>query len=84
MSYARLRQSWMEEVHRMTRGMESRSPANIASFLEGISFPASKDDLMDYAEDNNTPQEVLDVLDQLPDQEYTSMADVMSGVGQVE
>lgn len=84
MSYAQLRQSWMEEVYQVARGMGSRSPASIASFLEGISFPASKDDLMDYAEDNNAPQDVLDVLDQLPDQEYTSMADVMSGVGQVE
>ena len=68
----------------MTRGMGGRSPANIAHFLEGIDFPASKDDLVNHAEDNNAPQEVIDILENLPDQEYTSMADVMSGVGQVE
>jgi len=68
----------------MPRGMGGRSSANIASFLEGISFPASKDELIDYAEDNNAPQDIIDVLEQLPDQEYTSMADIMSGIGQVE
>jgi hypothetical protein len=68
----------------MSRGLGGRSPANIANFLEGINFPASKDELVNHAEDNNAPQEVIDVLDQLPDQEYTSMADVMSGIGQVE
>lgn len=68
----------------MPRGMGERSPANIASFLEGINFPASKDELVDHAEDNNAPQDIIDVLEQLPDQEYTSMADVMSGMGQVE
>ena len=68
----------------MTRGMGGRSPANITHFLDGLDFPATKDELIDHAEDNNAPQEVLDVLEQLPDQEYSSMADVMSGVGQVE
>jgi predicted secreted protein len=64
--------------------MGGRSPANITHFLDGLDFPATKDELIDHAEDNNAPQEVLDVLEQLPDQEYSSMADVMSGVGQVE
>ena len=68
----------------MPRGMGGHSPANIASFLEGIDFPASRDELLNHAEDNNAPQEVIDVLEDLPDQEYTSMADVMSGIGQVE
>lgn len=68
----------------MPRGMGGRSPANIVSFLEGLDFPASKDEIINYAEDNNAPQEIIDVLEQLPDQDYTNMADVMSGVGQVE
>lgn len=68
----------------MNRGMSGRSPANIASFLEGLEFPASKDEVVDYAEDNNAPQEIIDVLEQLPDQEFLSMTDIMSGIGQVE
>lgn len=68
----------------MPRGMGGRSPANIANFLEGIDFPANKDDLVNHAEDNNAPMDIIHVLEQLPDQNYFSMADVMSGVGQVE
>jgi hypothetical protein len=68
----------------MPRGMGGRSPANIANFLEGIDFPATKEDLVNHAEDNNAPMEVIHVLEDLPDQTYNNMADVMSGVGQVE
>lgn len=68
----------------MPRGMGGRSPANVANFLEGIDFPATRDDLVNHAEDNNAPMEVIHVLEDLPDQTYNNMADVMSGVGQVE
>lgn len=68
----------------MPRGMGGQSPSNIAHYLKGIDFPATKQELMDYAEDNNAPEEVLEVLQQMPDQEYYSMSDLMLGVGQVE
>lgn len=68
----------------MTFGMSGRSTSNVASFLMGIDFPASKDDLVSCAEDNNAPQEIIDVLEQLPDQLFSDVGDVMSGVGQVE
>ena len=68
----------------MAREIGGRSSATIVSFLEGIIFPASRDDLLDQAEYNNAPQEILDVLEQLDNQEYTSMADVMSGISQIE
>lgn len=68
----------------MARGMGGASPSNIAHYLKGIDFPATKQDLVSYAEDNNAPDEVLDVLEDMPDQEYTSMADLMQGVAQVE
>jgi hypothetical protein len=68
----------------MTRGLGGKSPANIAKHLEGIDFPADREDLVSQAEDNDADPEILDVLNRLPDQEYQSMADVMSAVGEVE
>lgn len=68
----------------MPRGMGGQSSSNIANYLKGIDFPASKDDIVIYAEDNSAPQEVLDVLENLPDQEFNSIADLMQGVGQAE
>lgn len=68
----------------MARGVGGHSPANIAHYLKNIDFPANKDDLVRQAQDNNADDDVLDVLQQMPERKYGSMADVMKGVGQVE
>lgn len=60
------------------------SPPNIAHYLGGIDFPADKQELVDYARGNNAEGAVIDMLEQLPDGQYGSMADVMQGVGKVE
>lgn len=68
----------------MQRGMGGHSPSNIAHYLKGIDFPASKQDLIDYAVDNNAPDELIEVLQDMPDQQYQSMTDLMLSVAQVE
>lgn len=54
------------------------------SGLKGIDFPASRDDLERHAKDNGAEDDVLEVIRNMPDQEYGSMADVTKGVGDVE
>jgi len=54
----------------------SISAAEVATFLKGIDFPKSKDELIDHAEENNAPDELIDFLDKLPDKRFFSMADV--------
>ena len=52
-------------------------PTDVAQALRGIDFPATKEDLIAYlhkVRDRN--QAVLEVLQQLPEREYKSMADV--------
>ena len=61
-----------------------QSPVNIARHLSGIEFPVSKKDLVDHANGNKADQDVMDILQQMPEREYASMADVMKGVGEVE
>jgi Protein of unknown function (DUF2795) len=68
----------------MTRGVGGRSPANITHHLKGIDFPASRKDLERHAKKNDADEEILEVIRQMPDEEYGSMADVMKGVGKVE
>lgn len=65
----------------MTRGVGGHSPANVTHFLKGIDFPAKRADLLRHARQNNAEQEVLQEIEQMPDQEYGSMADVMKGFG---
>ncbi len=60
------------------------SPAQIAECLGGIDFPCSKNDLVNYARSHGCTDDRLTVLQSLPDRQFNSMADVMSGIGQVE
>ncbi len=57
------------------------STATVSRVLEGLNFPASKQDCIDYARRRNAPQEVLDVLYQLPDRQYFSMAGIWDALG---
>lgn len=60
------------------------SPANIAKQLGGIDFPASKQDLVRHAEQGGSDPDAMEIIKQMPDRDYESMADVMKGVGEVE
>ena len=65
----------------MARGVGGGSPANVAQYLSGIDFPCQKDDLIEHAEQNGAEDEVLEMLRNLPEGEYHTMADVMKGYG---
>jgi len=70
----------------MARGVGGHGPANIMKHLKGISFPASKQDILNHAENGEGPdtREVIDVLRQINDGEYGSPADIMKEVGRIE
>lgn len=66
----------------MTRGLGGESPSNVSLHLKGIDFPAGRDDLSKQAEKNGAPQEVLDVIENMPDDDFENMADVMKAYGE--
>jgi hypothetical protein len=68
----------------MPKGFRGRSPSNVLNFLQGLNFPCDKAELVHYAEDKEAPDEVIVLLDNLPDQEFDNMSDVISAIGQVE
>jgi hypothetical protein len=68
----------------MTRGVGGQSPANVQTYLKGIDYPATKDDLIRKARDNGAPDEVMDILQQLREGEYGGPQDVMKAYGQVK
>jgi hypothetical protein len=68
----------------MTRGVGGQSPANVQTYLKGIDYPARKNDLLRTARDNGAPEEVMDLLQQLPGDEYGGPQDVMKAYGQVK
>lgn len=74
----------------MARGVGGRGPANIMRHLKGIKFPADKETILDHVEKvRDEPMmpdtdEVLEVLRQIPTQEYESPAQIMKAVGKIE
>lgn len=67
----------------MTRGVGGQSPSNIQSFLKGVSYPASKGDLVAAGKRNGAPKEVMQVLlDFDDDNEFGGPQEVMKAYGQ--
>jgi hypothetical protein len=64
------------------RGISGRNVANVTHSLKGIDFPARKNDLVSYAREHGADQDVVSVLEHLPERDYNNMADVMQGYGQ--
>jgi len=68
----------------MTRGMGGHSPSNVAHHLKGIHFPARKRDLLRQAEDNDAGPDILDMIENMPEMDYESMADIMKACGEAD
>jgi hypothetical protein len=60
------------------------SPSQLAHYLRGIKFPASKQELKADAKKNQAPPEILKFIDELPEEQYHTMAEVMKAVGEIE
>lgn len=53
------------------------NPAQIIKFLGGISFPASRDEILERAHDNNAPEDITAQLESLPsDRAYERVGDI--------
>ncbi len=53
----------------------------ITDILQAITFPTNKDALVDAARDAGASNEVLSMLDGLPEQDYTDIASVTKLIG---
>lgn len=58
------------------------NPIDVQQYLEGVSYPASKQDLLDGASRNAAPDEVMTALENIADGEYQSPAEVSAAIGQ--
>ena len=57
--------------------------AMLQSYLHGIDYPADKEGLRRTARLNGAPDDVLRLIDRLPDREYDYPTDVQQEVGRV-
>ncbi len=65
--------------------MTQRSSVNVTHHLEGMHFPASKEDLLVRARDNGAGQDMLEVLEFFPQgEEFQTLADVVKAYGKAD
>ena len=57
------------------------NPIDVQKNLKGVSYPASRDDLVAAAEENGGDDELLEQLRRLGEDEFESPADVMKALG---
>lgn len=65
-----------------SRGVGGDSPSNVQKYLKGMNYPAKKQDLVNQAKKNGAPEEVMQELQQFPNQEFSGPQDVMKAYGQ--
>jgi hypothetical protein len=64
--------------------MAKANPIQIQKYLKGMHYPASKDEVVSHAKEHDADKESMDVLNQLPEKDYETAADVSKAIGQVE
>ena len=68
----------------MAQGMGGHSTSNVMHHLKGVSFPATRDDLSKLAKKNHAGKDILEVIHNMPEQKYESVAEILKGVGEGE
>lgn len=59
-------------------------PPHIFELLDGMRFPASKTEIVEYANEQEGGEEVMDILQAMPDRIYNGMDDLSKGMGRIE
>jgi len=64
--------------------MAKVNPIQLQKHLKGVDYPASKQDLIQHAQQQGADENAIAALQQIPDQEYQAPTDVSEAVGDVE
>lgn len=59
------------------------NPIEVQKYLSGIEYPADKQAIVDIAREQGADDQILSALEQLPDEQFETPADVSKGIGQV-
>lgn len=61
----------------------TESPIKMQKYLRGVDYPVSKSDLRAAAEKNGAPQEVLEMIDRLPGEQFDAPTAVQKAFGEI-
>jgi hypothetical protein len=60
------------------------SPAIVEKYLAGMHYPAERKKLINNAQNKEAPDNVMELLNRLPDKTYTSPIDITKEIGKIE
>ena len=60
--------------------MAKINPIQLQKYLKGVNYPASKQDLIQAAQQHNADENVQSALERLPDQQYETPAAVSKAI----
>jgi len=63
--------------------MAKVNPVQIQKDLKGINYPASKQDLVNHAQQKGADKNVCSMLEQLPEREYVTPTEVSKAIGKL-
>lgn len=61
----------------------SLTKSEITDFVLGVSYPASRNEIVRYAKENNFPREVVQLLIHIPNREYVDPLDINHALNHV-
>ncbi|MEH1967394.1 MULTISPECIES: DUF2795 domain-containing protein [unclassified Nostoc] len=65
--------------------MAKANPVEIQKHLKGVDYPANKQDLIQHARKQGADQEIISLLEKLPeDEEFESPTDLNKAIGGIE
>ncbi len=64
--------------------MAKVNPIQVQKFLGGMDYPATKDEIVKHAKSKGADENIMDTLEQLPEDDYETPADVSKAIGQIE
>lgn len=56
----------------------------VEKYLDGISFPCAKDDLIHCADDNGAPDDMIEMMEDFPEKTFNNPMDVARCVSQLQ
>lgn len=67
-------------------GTGGSNPMNILKHIKGLDFPASRQEIIDYAKEHGGSEtgDVIKALNRIPDRTYETPAGIMHEIGQIE
>ncbi len=60
--------------------MASETEQELRRYLEGIDFAASQEDLVSMAMHNGAPEELIELVEELPTKEYEDLEEVVEAI----